>query len=320
MSYLLLEPDPKDRINLYPIKYLDIWKFRKDIEKSRWVAEEVRFDKDSMQYIQLSPTKQKLISWQLAFFSGFDNIINDNITINLEKAFDVREIESVYIAQKEQELVHVESYNIQIETLIGTQAERNAIMSSITENPIIKKMAQWFESYNNNAISALIASAFVEGVMFQASFAILQWFREERILDGVTHANELISRDEGLHTEFSCYLINHYVNKNSSDINIDKMADEVVNLMDTFIDEILPPNVEISITADDMKKFIRSRCHNVVTMMGKKSKYSSEHPFKFMDQLTMNNTQKTNFFEHRSSAYGGITAESLNFSIDASLI
>ena len=55
----------------------------------------------------------------------------------------------------------------------------------------------------------LVAFAAVEGIFFSGSFAAIFWLKKRGLMPGVTHSNELICRDEGLHTDFACALHSH---------------------------------------------------------------------------------------------------------------
>lgn len=50
----------------------------------------------------------------------------------------------------------------------------------------------------------LIAFACVEGIFFSGSFAAIFWLKKRGLMRGLTFSNELISRDEGMHTDFAC--------------------------------------------------------------------------------------------------------------------
>jgi ribonucleotide reductase beta subunit family protein with ferritin-like domain len=52
----------------------------------------------------------------------------------------------------------------------------------------------------------LIAFACVEGIFFSGSFCSIFWLKKRGLMPGLTFSNELISRDEGLHTDFACLL------------------------------------------------------------------------------------------------------------------
>ena len=59
----------------------------------------------------------------------------------------------------------------------------------------------------------VIAYACVEGIFFSGSFAAIFWLKKRGLMPGLTFSNELISRDEGLHTDFACLMFQHVVNR-----------------------------------------------------------------------------------------------------------
>lgn len=52
----------------------------------------------------------------------------------------------------------------------------------------------------------LLAFACVEGIHFSGSFCAIFWLKKRGLMPGLTFSNELISRDEGLHTDFACLM------------------------------------------------------------------------------------------------------------------
>jgi hypothetical protein len=51
-----------------------------------------------------------------------------------------------------------------------------------------------------------VAYAAIEGIFFSGSFCAIFWLKKRGLMPGLTFSNELISRDEGLHTDFGCLL------------------------------------------------------------------------------------------------------------------
>lgn len=51
-----------------------------------------------------------------------------------------------------------------------------------------------------------VAYTAVEGILFSGSFCAIFWLKKRGLMPGLTFSNELISRDEGLHAEFGCYM------------------------------------------------------------------------------------------------------------------
>jgi ribonucleotide reductase beta subunit family protein with ferritin-like domain len=85
----------------------------------------------------------------------------------------------------------------------------------------------------------LIAFAAVEGIFFSGSFCAVFWLKKRSKMPGLTFSNELISRDEGLHTDFACLLYKYMTNKISNE-RIIQIISEAVEIEKEFIIDALP--------------------------------------------------------------------------------
>ena len=77
--------------------------------------------------------------------------------------------------------------------------------------PCVAKKAEWAQRWIGSSGSfaeRLVAFACVEGIHFSGSFCAIFWLKKRQLMPGLTFSNELISRDEGLHTDFACLLYN----------------------------------------------------------------------------------------------------------------
>ena len=86
-------------------------------------------------------------------------------------------------------------------TLVLTQA--------IHTVPCVRSKAEWAQRWigsENGFATRLVAFACVEGIHFSGSFCAIFWLKKRGLMPGLTFSNELISRDEGLHTDFACLL------------------------------------------------------------------------------------------------------------------
>ena len=75
--------------------------------------------------------------------------------------------------------------------------------------PCVRKKAEWAQRWIGSATdfaTRLVAFACVEGIHFSGSFCAIFWLKKRGLMPGLTFSNELISRDEGLHTDFACLL------------------------------------------------------------------------------------------------------------------
>ena len=67
------------------------------------------------------------------------------------------------------------------------------------------RVRRWINSSQGFA-QRLLAFACVEGIHFSGSFCAIFWLKKRGLMPGLTFSNELISRDEGLHTDFAVLL------------------------------------------------------------------------------------------------------------------
>lgn len=136
------------------------------------------------------------------------------------------------------ETIHSETYSMLIETLIPDKAEQDKLFSALEVSPCIKRKGewalQWIARGDVDFALRLVAFAVVEGVFFSGSFAAIFWLKKRGLMPGLSFSNELISRDEGLHTDFACALFAHIVRRPSSNV-IKEMVSEAVSIEKSFM-------------------------------------------------------------------------------------
>lgn len=134
------------------------------------------------------------------------------------------------------ENVHAEMYATLISTLINDPVEQHRLFNAVTTISSVAAKAnwclKWIENDTEPFSSRIIAFAAVEGIFFSTSFAAIFWLKQKGIMKGLCFSNELIARDEGLHTEFACLLSQHLKRRASAEIatQIVKEATDVEKL------------------------------------------------------------------------------------------
>ena len=118
-------------------------------------------------------------------------------------------------------------------------------------------------------------------------------------MPGLTFSNELISRDEGLHTDFACLLHSLLVNKPSQE-TILSIITEAVEIEQVFLTEALPVDL-IGMNAKLMKQYIEFVADRLLVALDCEKHYKVKNPFDFMDMISLQG--KTNFFEKRVGEY-----------------
>jgi ribonucleoside-diphosphate reductase subunit M2 len=209
----LLKESPQ-RFVLFPIQYPEIWSFYKKAQASFWTAEEITLHNDVGDWTnRLSPNDRHFISHVLAFFAASDGIVNENLVERFSSEVQVAEARSFYGFQIMMENIHSETYSLLIDTYIKDPDERDQLFRAVETIPCIKKKADWalhwISEKQSTFAERLIAFAAVEGIFFSGSFAAVFWIKKRGLMPGLTFSNELISRDEGMHTDFACLLFSY---------------------------------------------------------------------------------------------------------------
>ena len=292
------------RFVVFPIIHADIWDMYKRAQASIWSAEEIDLTKDNWK--QLDPDEQHFLSHILAFFAASDGIVNENIVDRLLAEVTYTEARYFYSFQLAIENVHSEVYSMLIDTYITDATVKLKLFNAIETIPAVKKKADWAMNWTNSDTATfgqrLVAFACVEGIFFSGSFAAIFWIKSkgQGLMPGLTYSNELISRDEGMHTDFACLLINkHLVNKPSIE-TIQTMVREAVDIEIEFLTVAIPVTL-IGMNTDLMGQYIRFVADFLLVTLKCPKIYNVTNPFGFMENLSMEG--KTNFFERRVSEY-----------------
>lgn len=214
----------------------------------------------------------------------------------------VPEARAFYSFQISIETIHSETYATLIDSYIRDPVEKNKLFKAVTEIPIIKKKADWALKWitsNKSFAERLVAAGCVEGIFFSGSFCAIYWLKKRGIMPGLTFSNELISRDEGMHRDFSCMLFNHLQERPTSD-TVYKIVDEAVQLEKEFVCHSLPVNL-IGMNSDLMSQYIEFVADHLLVSLGLEKTYRVANPFDFMELISLQG--KTNFFEKRVGEY-----------------
>lgn len=295
----LLNPSEK-RYVLFPIRYPDIWHYYKKAESSFWTVEEVCISNDLEDFDRLTNDEQRFIKYVLAFFAASDGIVNENLVERFASDVTNLEAKCFYGFQIAMENIHSEMYSKLIETYIRDEEERNFLFNSIQTIPSISKKASWAQKWiesTSDFDTRMIAFACVEGIFFSGSFAAIFWIKKRGLMPGLTFSNELISRDEAVHTEFACLLHRHIVNKCK---NIKEIVREAVAIEKEFITESLPVSL-IGMNCRLMCEYIEYVADRLLYNLGESKIFNTKNPFDFMENISL--MGKTNFFDKKEANY-----------------
>ena len=307
MSKLIVQDailqEDTNRYVMFPIQDQEIWQMYKKQIDCFWRAEEIDLSKDVVQWEQLDEKEKYFISMILAFFAASDGIVLENLAARFMGEVQLSEARAFYGFQIAMENIHSETYSLLIDTYIKDREEKQTLFKAIDNFPCIKKKADWAIKCINDKRSSfarrLIAFACIEGIFFSGAFCSIFWLKKRGIMPGLTFSNELISRDEALHTEFAILLYNK-LSKKVSKSRINEILKEAVEIEKEFICDALPCRL-IGMNSDLMCQYIEFVADRLSVQLGNDKIYNAKNPFDFMEMISIEG--KTNFFEKRVAEY-----------------
>lgn len=293
-----------NKYTIFPIQYHDIWEMYLTHKKAVWFVDEIDMSHDSKDWKNCSVEEQHFIKYVLAFFAASDGIVMENLSQRFCNDIQIAEARMFYTIQMFMESEHSLTYSRLIETYVKNPEEKLKLFNAIETMPVIQLKSKWAEKWINSSDSfaiRLVAFAAVEGIFFSGSFCCIYWLEERGILQGLTHSNKFISRDEGLHTDFACLLYTRYINEKLTQQTISTIIKEAVEIEKQFITEALPCSL-LGMNSELMKEYIEFVANRLVKQLGHTEIYAqTRNPFSFMDRIALKN--KANFFEGRVSEY-----------------
>lgn len=306
MSTAIVEPllqEDNNRYTMFPIQDDKIWNMYKKQVDSFWRCEEIDTSRDLNDWEKLSSDEKHFISMVLAFFAASDGIVMENLATRFMGDVQLSEARAFYGFQIAMENIHSQMYSILIETYIQQPDEKLKLFQALDNYPCIAKKGNWAKKWigDNRSTFAtrLIAFACVEGIFFSSSFASIYWIKKRGLMPGLTFSNELISRDEALHTEFAILLYNK-LNKKVNKKRVYEIIQEAVEIEKEFITEALPCRL-IGMNGKLMCQYIEFVADRLSVQLGYDKIYNSSNPFDFMELISIES--KVNFFERTNSEY-----------------
>lgn len=293
-----------ERYTLFPIKdsEQDLYKLYKKAVGSFWTVEEIDFSKDKEDWEKLNGEEKHFIKHVLAFFAGSDGIVQENLAGRFQVEVQSPIARLFYGVQNAMEGIHSETYSLLIDQYVKDKDEQNKLFRAIDTIPSIGEKAKWALNWMGDErpySTRLVAFACVEGIFFSGSFCAIYWLKKRGLLPGLTFSNELISRDEGLHTEFAVAMYHKMIQKLDPDV-IGSIVCDAVRIESDFITQALPCSL-IGMNARDMTQYIQFVADRILLQLGQKKIYNSTNPFDFMELISLEG--KTNFFEKKVSEY-----------------
>lgn len=299
-----------DRLSFMPITNEPVYEMQQKAQVSYWIAKEVDLSKDIADYTgKLSPPEQHLLNVVLAFFSQADGLVMKNLAVMFMAEVTMPEAFNFYAVQVAVESVHNEMYSRIIWALVPDYDTRMSLLNAVVTMACIKRKADWTKRWMDPAlpfVRRVMGFAVVEGVFFSASFLVIFWFKDRGLLPGTSFSNTLISRDEGLHTDFAVLMFQMCRPKHKpTQAEAEDMFREALLCEEEFVREALPEPL-LGINADSMIQYVRFCADRLLVDLGYRAIWNTTNPFSFMDNISIDGY--ANFFENKDANYqrGGV--------------
>jgi ribonucleoside-diphosphate reductase beta chain len=270
---------------------------------SFWTEHEVDLSHDRDEWVKLSVGERFFLSRVLAFFAQSDGLVADNCVANFGEEITWREFKHVFNYQAMIEDVHSRTYSLLLNTFVRDDAERASLETSISTIPTIAAKAAFAQAYMHRDVplaARLLAFVIVEGVFFSGAFCAIFYFKSRNKLHGVSFSNELIARDEGLHT-LTSVLAYSYIQRRLPQAYVHALFADALRIEENFVRESIPVRL-LGMSADTMVEYVQFVADRWLVSLGYDRLWPrATNPFPWMDLSALSG--KTNFFERRVGEY-----------------
>lgn len=293
-----------NRWTTFPLKHHDLWDAYITHRAAFWVETEIDYSADIADWDKLTADEKYFVEHILAFFAGSDGIVLENLVENFSSEVTVPEARAFYAMQSLIETVHGTTYSLLIDTLVKSPERKAVLFDAIDKIPCVGRKAGWAAKWmapDRPFAERLVAFAIVEGLFFAGSFCAIFWLKSRGVMTkALGVSNELIARDEGLHTDFAILLYHKLQYTRLSESRILEILVEAVDIETQFICDSIPCSL-IGMNKTLMTAYIQFVADRLLVQLGCRKHFGAQNPFEFMDTIAL--TSNTNFFEKRVSDY-----------------
>ncbi len=286
-----------------------------------WIPEKVSgLGEDATQFESLlSDDERKAYKWILSFLIFLDSIQTVNLP-NFNDYITAPEVNLILSIQAYQEAIHSQSYATILETVVKP-SDRDEIYyfwrtdkHLLERNEFIGGIYQDFLNNPNDStfFKGVIWNFLLESIYFYNGFAFFDTLADQWKMVATDRMINYIRRDELTHVTIFANIIKEIKTE------FPKMYDEdmIVNMMDTaakqeikWTKHILGKNI-IGMGHENIENYTKWLANERLNMLGIKPLYKNvvKNPYKHLDRIQNNNSERGNFFESTVTNYSQSSA------------
>lgn len=291
--------------NMYQVM---IWNF--------WVPEKVSWLwEDAIQYKNvLTEEEKRAYRWILSFLIFLDSIQTVNLP-NFNDYITAPEVNLILSIQAYQEAIHSQSYATILETVVDSK-EREEIYYFWRDDKLLlerNKFIWWIyqdfidDPTERNLFRWIIWNFLLESLYFYNWFAFFDTLADQWKMIATDRMINYIRRDELTHVTIFANIMRE-IKKEFPDIYDEKL---IIDMMAIAVEQetkwskhILWKNI-IWMSHQNIENYTKWLANNRLSMLGISPLYKDviTNPYKHLDRLQDNNSEKSNFFESTVTNY-----------------
>jgi ribonucleoside-diphosphate reductase beta chain len=308
---------------LMPLKYKWAWEHYLNGCANNWLPSEVPMQRDIELWKsnRLSPDERQVIMRNLGFFSTAESLVGNNIVLAIFKHVTNPEARQYLLRQAFEEAVHTHTFHYIVESLalderevfnmyheVNSIHDKDAFEMTLTSqimDPDFKTdTIEGVRTFLKNLIGFYVV---MEGIFFYSGFVMMLSFKRQNKMAGIGEQFEYILRDETIHLNFGCDLINGIKEENPEawspefQQEIEALIEKAVELEVAYAQDCLPRGI-LGLNAGLFREYVQYIADRRFERIGLKQKYGSKNPFPWMSE-TIDLGKEKNFFETRVTEY-----------------
>lgn len=296
--------------SLYQVMVWNFWL----PEKVKWLWE------DATQYKkELSDDERRAYKWILSFLIFLDSIQTVNLP-NFSEYITAPEVNLILSIQAYQEAIHSQSYATILETIVDSKEREEIYYFWRTDKHLLERneFIGWIyqdfidEPNDRNFFRWVIWNFLLESIYFYNGFAFFDTLADQWRMVATDRMINYIRRDELTHVTIFANMIKE-IKKEFPEMYDEKL---IVEMMDTAVNQeikwskhILWENI-IWMWHQNIENYTKWLANERLSLLWIKPLYENvvKNPYKHLDRLQDNNSEKGNFFESTVTNYAQSSA------------
>jgi ribonucleoside-diphosphate reductase beta chain len=327
-----INPDDKRLINcravdvnqLMPIKYSWAWEHYLNGCANHWMPTEVSMQRDIELWKsdELTEGERQVIMRNLGFFSTAESLVANNIVLAIYKFVTNPEARQYLLRQAFEEAIHTHTFHYIVESLnldsreifnmyheVASINKKDEFEMKLTEDIMRDGFhTDTFENKQKFVENLIGFYVIMEGIFFYSGFVMILSFNRRNMMAGIGEQFQYIMRDETIHLNFGCDLINGIIGENP-EIWTDEFQDHIYDLIDQAVKleieyaaDCLPKGI-LGLNVGMFREYVQYIANRRLERIGLQARYEdASNPFPWMAEVIDIGKEK-NFFETRVTEY-----------------